>query len=582
MSALVPGQIASNATAAGSSITATLSSTPTPGNLLVAIAFTTTDAIPVVTGFTSAVINAQVVIYYKVAGTSESPSVVATKSFGYIGLIVYEFSGGATQLGSVNNNSGSGTSATTKPVGVAHTDEVVVAGVAASNDMGSGGGWSAPFTTNSPDSTRGKFGYVTNPSIGDINPTVSWTNSFIWSSAIARFVVPGEDVPTVSDSTVLIGGATSSINGAKIVKTVNGYSSVTTPNDAGVFDDVDDILYANGLFVAVVSGGDSSNAIITSPDGVNWTRRVANGSGSTAIGGAITYSPELGLWIVGYNRGATRAIQSSPDGITWTDRNTTTLTAGIIRSAGWDGSLFLVGTDGGKLISSPDGITWTDRTNAVVTDYERLIYAKELDLWVVVGKATTNRHIATSPDGITWTSRIAPGDSSLGVYFAIGWNGSLFVAQGHVSGIAYAATSPDGITWTSRTSPWNGQTVSSYQGDVVWDGEQWLAGWVPSDGATCIATSPDGITWSLKPGSGLIRAISLSVILKHLNELNQDAIGYIYENVGFNTVNTQEASGQIFENVGVPSINTKEGISYVFENVIERTSMKSSIGISLG
>lgn len=199
MSALVSGQIASNATAAGSSITATLAATPTSGNLLVAVVTRPNGLLPTVAGFTLAVNcpgATASAIYYKTAGVSESRNVVASvTTFGYIGLIVYEFSGGCTQLSTTNANSGgSSTSGTTGAVTVLFPDEVLMVSMTTSNDMGSTAGWSSPFITNSSDGTRSQTGYITNPSAGSKNGSITWTNSFSYGSVIARFIVPGSSL----------------------------------------------------------------------------------------------------------------------------------------------------------------------------------------------------------------------------------------------------------------------------------------------------------------------------------------------------------------------------------------------------
>lgn len=81
-------------------------------------------------------------------------------------------------------------------------------------------------------------------------------------------------------------------------------------------------------------------------------------------------------------------------------------------------------------------------------------------------------------------------------------------------------------------------------------------------------------------------ALSEARVLAHFAELppypdaNQNASGYIYENIGFNTVNTQEAEGFIFENVGDNTPNSQEAQGYVYEEVVPLT-MKSRIGIPI-
>jgi len=74
-----------------------------------------------------------------------------------------------------------------------------------------------------------------------------------------------------------------------------------------------EVVYANGLFVAVSSSG--TNRVMTSPDGITWTARSAS---SVANWNAVTYGD--GLFVATSSIG-TSDIMTSPDGITWTDRD---------------------------------------------------------------------------------------------------------------------------------------------------------------------------------------------------------------------------------------------------------------------
>lgn len=61
---------------------------------------------------------------------------------------------------------------------------------------------------------------------------------------------------------------------------------------------------------------------------------------------------------------------------------------------------------------------------------------------------------------------------------------------------------------------------------------------------------------------------------------NQAAFEYIYENIGFNVDNTQEDQEYIYENIGVTNPNTQEDQDYIYEEVVPKT-MTSRIGIPI-
>jgi hypothetical protein len=222
------------------------------------------------------------------------------------------------------------------------------------------------------------------------------------------------------------------------------------------------VTYGNGLFVAVGDRG----AILTSPDGVNWTRQT---SGTSDWLKGVAYGN--GLFVAVGGRGA---ILTSPDGVTWTAQTSGTGNS-LSGVAYGDGTFVAVGV-GGTILTSPDGVTWTQRASGTSNWLEGVTYGD--GLFVVVGLGGA---ILTSPDGVTWTAQTSgTGNGLLGVtygdglFVAVGWNGTIL-------------TSPDGVSWTQRTSG----TRNSLSGVTHGDG---LFVAVGSGGA--ILTSPDGVTWT--------------------------------------------------------------------------------------
>jgi hypothetical protein len=248
-----------------------------------------------------------------------------------------------------------------------------------------------------------------------------------------------------------------------------------------------DIAQGAGLIVAVgrlVPVLDTQ--IVTSPDGVTWTTRVAE-NGQSLRG--VVWSGALFVSV-----GFTGQIRTSPDGITWTQRTP----AGGFSDPGddffgvtWDGSLFVAVGTAGEIQTSPDGITWTQRTPAggYSGDFRGVDYFD--GLLVAVGTAG---EIQTSPDGITWTARSAAGGYA-GEFNGVtggealdtstGDQDTLFVAVGTAGEIQ---TSPDGITWTARSAA--GGYVGEFNG-VGWGGSNFVI--VGNDAEA--QSSNNGIDW---------------------------------------------------------------------------------------
>ena len=90
-----------------------------------------------------------------------------------------------------------------------------------------------------------------------------------------------------------------------------------------------------------VGGG----TILTSPDGVTWTRRI---SGGYAL---YVESYVNGLFVAVGDNGT---ILTSPDGVTWTAR--TSGTCDCLSGVTYGNGLFVAVGDKGTILTSPDGV----------------------------------------------------------------------------------------------------------------------------------------------------------------------------------------------------------------------------------
>lgn len=241
-------------------------------------------------------------------------------------------------------------------------------------------------------------------------------------------------------------------------------------------------------------------AILTSPDGSNWTSRVPIESCLPNLYElfGITWSGSQFV-AVGYHPGpagdSTAAILTSPNGITWTSRVSTETST--LNSIAWSGSKFVAvgyhhGDDKAAILTSSDGITWSAQTSPSA-NLTGITWSGHQ--FVAVGSHynpdtdTFLRTIFTSTNGETW---IPQASGIAGVHLTgVAWSGSQFVAVGH-SFPGYEGkvfTSTNGSTWTPRSV-----TVDALTG-ITWSGHQFVA-----VSSTAILTSSDGITWARYDG----------------------------------------------------------------------------------
>ena len=251
--------------------------------------------------------------------------------------------------------------------------------------------------------------------------------------------------------------------------------TVKTPAEANWWNSV---VYGNGTFVAVASGG--AHSVMTSPDGATWTARTAaegNSWQSIAFGNGVFVA-------LSYN--GTHRVMTSPDGVTWTAR--TAAEQNSWNKVAFGNGLFVaVSTDGtNRAMTSPDGVTWTARAAAEQNLWEGLTYGN--GLFVAVAYDGTNR-VMTSPDGVTWTARSAASGGWVGVTYGAG----LFVAVAQ-NGTNQRMTSADGVTWTGQVG--DGSQSSNQWMSVTYGGGLFVA--VSFFGSDRVTTSPDGLNWTAR------------------------------------------------------------------------------------
>jgi hypothetical protein len=231
------------------------------------------------------------------------------------------------------------------------------------------------------------------------------------------------------------------------------------------------VTYGNGLFVAVGRDG----AILTSPDGVNWTART---SGTSNWLEGVAYGNGL---FVAVGQGGT--ILTSPDGVSWTRQ--TSGTSNRLEGVAYGNGTFVVTGDDGTILTSPDGVSWTRQTSGTGYNLNGVAYVN--GLFVAVGTGGT---ILTSPDGVNWTRRTSVTSDTL---WDVTYGNGTFVAVGGSPGGNTILTSPDGVSWTRQTS------VTS---DTLWDVTYGNGLFVAVGTGGTILTSPDGVNWTVQASGG--------------------------------------------------------------------------------
>ncbi len=189
------------------------------------------------------------------------------------------------------------------------------------------------------------------------------------------------------------------------------------------------VAYGNGRYVAVgvTNTFGSFGTTLVSTDGISFTRTDA---GNFTSGSDVIFAQ--GLFVAVGND-----ISTSTDGITWTLRSPNA-TTGYLDAITYAGGRFVAVGSNGKAAVSTDGITWTPTNMGTVESFSDVTYGNSL--YVAVGPVGTVR---TSPDGLIWTARSS---NATGFLSGVAYGNGVFVAVGYQGRSVRRST--DGLTWT--------------------------------------------------------------------------------------------------------------------------------------
>ena len=169
------------------------------------------------------------------------------------------------------------------------------------------------------------------------------------------------------------------------------------------------------------------NVVHTSPDGVAWTERYAGVAGLRLVR-KLAAKPG-GPAIAGGDQGF---FMRSPDGLNWSELNIPEIGTSSVKALAWSGKEFLMLTDHAtaKLLTSTDGSQWTDRSYGIGLDatwksLSRVFWLNDRFVasgWYSNIRTSTNggqNFAATRMAGNVELPAMAYGS---GIYFGAGWD----------------------------------------------------------------------------------------------------------------------------------------------------------------
>lgn len=187
----------------------------------------------------------------------------------------------------------------------------------------------------------------------------------------------------------------------------------TLRNNAGNLIQFVDVVYGEGLFVAIGDAVDSGSLgfkISTSPDGITWTTRHA---GTNKNLSAIAYNPGDSVFIaVAFNAGGSNPalMTRSTDGITWAH-------ADLLSARDWYsiaysaelGRFLAIGQNGRYAYSDDNGLSWTEGNIGNLNTFSSLAWSDELKIFMAAASAGVDAvKVVWSTDGITWNDGTHP------------------------------------------------------------------------------------------------------------------------------------------------------------------------------
>lgn len=257
--------------------------------------------------------------------------------------------------------------------------------------------------------------------ITTINLSTGARNTFVTSTG-TNGTAYASALPNIGNGINAFWNGTSSGNGIMMSVSQTGYSTTSadgitwsTPVLLGSGAQLRGCGYGNGRWIAV---GVSNNAWYSDDSGATWTA-MSLPTGAT-IHQSVMYAN--GLWVIATS---SLYVLTSPDGINWTKRTTGDGTWSV---AYGNGVYVATGRTTNDTFTSTDGINWTTHTSALPggSFWYTVVYGNGKFV-AIDGNLNNVQGIMHSADGVTWTR--VTGTAGRG-YRSIAYGNGKFVAFG--------------------------------------------------------------------------------------------------------------------------------------------------------
>lgn len=180
------------------------------------------------------------------------------------------------------------------------------------------------------------------------------------------------------------------------------WTLVAAPQERGVFD----VIYSNGLWVAC-----SGSAVMTSPDGINWSVHVQDFADPSLFG--VAHAD--GVWVVGGDGYGQGVIGRSTNGSSYTKVDTGGDPAMFSTYWGMSYANGRFWANGHRFMSSPDGSSWTVESPSGFTGLTPWETLWTGDRYIVVDGGDPN--YVQSLDGQNWTKQPLPWSDGWGAQY---------------------------------------------------------------------------------------------------------------------------------------------------------------------
>jgi len=277
--------------------------------------------------------------------------------------------------------------------------------------------------------------------------------------------------------TVPVGGATYT---ATFVLALDNFVSRYSASN------LNSMFYANGQFYVseAINVPLGEYAMLTSPDGANWTSHTTNIY--PPYYNKVAYGNGIFVYLFGTD------VATSTDAITWTDNASTLPNQGGVIAYG-NGIFVVPNTAVGDAETafnvSTDGVHWTAYSTGI-PDFivNSMTYGN--GKFVAIGSALTGYCSLVSTDGMNWTS----GPTINRQVSSLCYGNGIFVATSAQSDYIFSST--DGLNWQAVTYP----GAQTYEGDIIQ--VAYGDGIFVAMTSYEILTSSDAVTWTLMPNNG--------------------------------------------------------------------------------